>query len=102
MDLSLSYLRRYLLPSVLLIGYALYLNFVFNWFNSGEAAYLNSCGSANGALMMGTVFFSVFCSLALLIISLFSKGIQKLIFLLFMALSSVPFLWFIGVLVGVV
>jgi len=87
---------RHIKSTIFLGIYALWWTIFFYWFTSGAAEYPNSCGAANGALVMLTLLIAGVCSLTLLILGLTNKGQKRIDYLIFLGLVLSPLFYIIA------
>jgi hypothetical protein len=84
--------KRHKTSTIFLVIYYLWWCFLVNFFISGSSAYPNSCGAANGGLIIYTLFIVIIYTLILLIFIIrFSKQARK-DYLLFLGLTLAPIL----------
>ncbi len=69
--------KRHKISTFFLIIYILWMLFVINWFKSGSSGYPNSCGAANGALIMIAFLITAIYSLILIIKIIIAKGQKR-------------------------
>ncbi len=92
---------RHKISTLFLIIYIFWIVFVINWFKSGSSNYPNSCGAANGALIMITFLIIAIYSFIIIIKIIIAKEqnrsdflkILGLIFFLPIVLIIVSFLF---------
>ena len=65
--------NRHKISTFFLIIYIFWIIYVINWFKSGSSNYPNSCGAANGALIMLTFLIIAVYSLILIIKVIIAK-----------------------------
>lgn len=73
--------NRHKISTFFLIIYIFWIIFVVNWFKSGSFNYPNSCGAANGALIMMTFLILAIYSLILVIKIIIAKEQKRSDFL---------------------
>jgi hypothetical protein len=82
---------RHIKSTLLLLGYAGWWIYITYWFVSGAAAYPNSCGAANGALIIITLLISFLYIVPVLIICIVKKGQTQKDFKIFAGIILAPF-----------
>lgn len=73
--------NRHKISTFFLILYIFWIIFAINWFKSGSSNYPNSCGAANGGLIMITFFIIAIYSLILIIKIIIAKEQKRSDFL---------------------
>lgn len=91
----ISLFKRHLTSTIFLIIYALWWTLLINWFTTGASVYPNSCGAANGALVLFTLLIVAVYCITLIMMTIFTKGKKRVDYLLFFVLVSLPLLYFI-------
>jgi hypothetical protein len=84
---------RHKKSTISLMVYALWWIHLFYWFTSGASANPNSCGAANGGLIMLTLLMVVLGTLILLVFALTSKGERRVDYLIFLVLVLIPVIY---------
>jgi hypothetical protein len=87
---------RHIKSTILLIAYGLWWTYVFYWFTSGASAYPNSCGAANGGLVILTLLIVAIYTLTGSILTITSKGQRRKDFLIFVGLILSPIVYVAG------
>ena len=88
--------KRHILATMLLGIYVCVWAFSINWFTSDNSKYPNSCGAANGGLLVIDLIVTVVYGLIFFVNIFFQKGDNKLDYLKFLLMiMAVPtILWF--------
>lgn len=79
-----------------MVVYAFWWIHFFYWFNYGKSVYPNSCGAANGALVVLTLLIVAIYSVTLIVLALTNTGQKRTDYLIFLALVLAPILYLIG------
>ncbi len=88
--------KRHITSTVFLFLYALWWVHFFYWFAYDAAKYPNSCGAANGGLIVLSLLVVAGYSLTTFILTLASKGQKRVDYLIFFVLVLLPILYVIG------
>ena len=76
--------RRHIITSIFIVLYCGCWGYTIHWFTWGNASYPNSCGAANGGLLVIDLIVTVVYGLIFFINILFQKGDNKLDYLKFL------------------
>ena len=82
----LNLFKKHKTSTVFLLLYIVWWIFVWRWFSSDSSAYPNSCGAANGGLLMLTILISVIYFIILLIKTAISKEEKRWDYLFFLGI----------------
>ena len=90
--------KRHIIASTFIVLYFICWGYSIHWFTSGSASYPNSCGVANGGLLVIDLIVTTAYGLIFFVNIFFQKGDNKLDYLKFlliiMAVPTILWLYF--------
>lgn len=83
---------RHIKSSVFLVIYALFWAYLYYWFSTPTSIYPNSCGAANGGLIILVLLLSTIGSLVMIVLAIMEKGQNRIDYSVFLGLILSPVL----------
>lgn len=94
--MNINLFKRHIFSTVVFISYLIWLIFVVKWFNSVDTNNPNSCGAANGALIVATGLLVVIISILILSQIILTRGQQRIDYLKYLGLLYIPIILIIA------
>ena len=88
--------KRHVLFTIFLFLYLFWILFVILWFKTGTSNYPNSCGAANGGLIILTLLVILIYTIVIILKIIFSKTENRIDYLKILGLTIIlPILFII-------